>query len=189
MNFFRGMAGIPGATLAAVAVVALHSSAAAGEVADLASQAETLLEADEPTTAFDAMDAAVDAFWRAAPLIIEEARFDPAPDSDTFPPRSEVAIHLRPLGYGFLAEDGENRIALDADLEIRTPGGLILAKSDGFGRLEWKGVGENRNFAGRISVAMPETIKPGSYELRLTLTDAATQKDATVVLPFSIAAE
>lgn len=173
--------------MAAVIMLALHTPTPvhAGDVADLARQAEDLLKADDPSTAFDTIDAAIDAFWRAAPLVIEDAHFDRAPDKATFAPASEVGIQLKPLGYGFSTDGGINRIALDADVEIRTPGGLILARSDDFGRLEWKGAGKNRNFAGRVSIAMPE-LKTGDYELRLTLTDVATHKTATVVLPFSV---
>lgn len=187
MTSVAGTASVLTSATAALAMLALQAAAPvhAGEVADLARQAEDLLHADEPSTAFDAMDAAVDAFWRAAPLVIEDAHFDPAPDNATFAPASEVGIQLKPLGYGFSTDGDVNRIALDADVEIRTPGGLILAKSDGFGRLKWKGAGKNRNFAGRVSIAMPE-LKTGDYEFHLTLTDVATRKTAAVVLPFSV---
>lgn len=173
---------------AAVLVLAVVPLAAAGDVTDLAREAEGLLSADEPATAFDAMDAAVDAFWRAAPLIIEDARFDPEGDSATFAPAARVGVHLRPLGYGFDETDGNFRISLDTDVEIRSPGGLILAKSEDFAKLEWTGPTRNRTFAGRISIDMPD-LKPGDYELRLTVTDAASQKTANISLPFSIKAQ
>jgi len=178
-------------TLAATAAAFAMLSAAtakADDVADMALEAETLLRSNEPATAFDAMDAAVDAFWRAAPLIIKDARFDPKRDSASFAPSEQVAIHLRPLGYGFEIGGDSNRIVLDADIEIRTPGGLVLAQSDDFGRLEWTGQGKNRNFAGRISIEMPD-LAVGDYELKLTLNDQATQKTASVVLPFNISGE
>lgn len=173
---------------AAILVLAVVPPAAAGDVADLAREAEGLLAADEPATAFDAMDAAVDAFWRAAPLIIVDARFDPEDDSATFAPAARVGIHLRPLGYGFDEIDGNFRISLDTDVEIRSPGGLILAKSEDFTKLEWTGPARNRAFTGRISIDMPD-LKPGNYELRLTINDTATQKTANITLPFSVAAQ
>ena len=108
-------------TLAATAAAFAMLSAAtakADDVADMALEAETLLRSNEPATAFDAMDAAVDAFWRAAPLIIKDARFDPKRDSASFAPSEQVAIHLRPLGYGFEIGGDSNRIVLDADIEI-----------------------------------------------------------------------
>jgi len=170
----------------AAALILLSSAVALGdEVADMALEAENLLQSDEPATAFDAMDAAVDAFWRTAPLIIEDAHFDPEGDSAVFKSTDRVGIHVRPLGYGFETGGDTNRIVLDADIEIRTPGGLVLAQSDDFGRLEWAGPGKNRNFTGRISIEMPD-LAAGDYELVLTLNDQATQKTASVVLPFAI---
>lgn len=154
----------------------------------MAAEAESLLQAGEPSTAFDALEAAVDAFWREAPLTIKDARFDSEGNGATFAPSAQVGIHLRPLGYGFEPVGNGNRVALDAGIEIRTPGGLILAETDDFGRLEWTGAGKNRNFAGRISIAMPD-LKPGDYELLLTLTDQATRKTASIVLPFAIAGD
>lgn len=176
------------APLTAFAIL-LAAPATAGDVADLAGNAEDLLQAGEPTAAFDAMDAAVDAFWREAPLIIEGAHFIPEGDSATFAPAEQVSIQLQPLGYGFEVTDGgEFRISLSTDVEIRSPGGLIFGKSEEFGRLEWMGPAENRAFAGRISIAMPD-LKPGDYELLLTVTDGATGKTANVTLPFSIASK
>jgi len=174
--------------LAALLGLAAAPPAAAGDVTDLAQKAEGLLAENEPATAFDAMDAAVDAFWRAAPLIIEDAHFDPEGDSATFAPAARVGIYLKPLGYGF-GETGDNfRISLDTDVEIRSPGGLILAKSEDFAKLEWTGPTRNRAFTARISIDMPD-LKPGDYELRLTVTDAVSEKTANITLPFSIAAK
>jgi hypothetical protein len=172
----------------AVLIVTAVPPAAAGDITELAHQAESLLRAKEPATAFDAMDAAVDAFWLAAPLIIENARFDSKSDSTTFAPAARVGIYLRPLGYGFDETDGDFRISLDADVEIRSPGGLILAKSEDFAKLEWIGPAKNRAFAGRVSIDMPD-LKPGDYELVLRVTDVATRKTASVTLPFSITAQ
>ncbi|MEX0853510.1 MAG: hypothetical protein WD036_09560, partial [Bauldia sp.] len=70
-------------------------------------------------------------------------------------------------------------------LEIRTPGGLVLAKADDFGDLTWQGNATTRAFHAAVSVALPE-LKPGSYVLRLTLADRASAKTTTVELPFTI---
>jgi hypothetical protein len=182
------MVRVLGPAVVAALILSTVPPAAAGDVADMAGEAEGLLQANELATAFDAMDAAVDAFWRAAPLIIEDARFDPEGDSASFAAGAEVGVYLQALGYGFDVTGGKFRIALDTAIEIRSPGGLILAQTDDFGRLEWEGPGKNRAFAGKVSVDLPD-LKPGDYELLLTLTDAASEKTASVTLPFSIAAE
>lgn len=175
------------AMMAAVAMLLAAAPTAAGEIADLAGKAEDLLQAEEPATAFDAMDAAVDAFWREAPLIIENPRFEA--DGAPFAPGERVGVHLQPLGYGFdVTDDGSFQISLSTGVEIRSPGGLIFAQSEDFGRLEWTGPTKNRAFAGRLSIDMPD-FKPGDYELLLTVTDDNTQKTASVTMPFSVAAE
>jgi hypothetical protein len=169
-------------------------SAAAGEITEKAAEAETLLQSGEAGPAFDALGTAVDAFWKVAPLTIREAYFLAAGDGDGRPiPRPDgpfrsgerARVLLEPLGYGFTEDSGIFRIALTTGIEIRTPGGLILAKSEDFGRLEWAGPGRNRNFTGRIGIDLPE-LKPGDYELLVTLGDQASQKTASVALPFSI---
>lgn len=189
------------ATVAAIALlsaalVASATAAAAGDAAAKAAEAETLLGTGNATAAFEAMDAAVDVFWGAAPLTIADAYLvakgngtKPEPDSmATFGAGESVEVALRPLGYGFDTDGETYRIALATGIEIRTPGGLVLAKSEDFGRLEWSGPGKDRAFAGRINIDMPD-LKPGQYQLLLTLSDDVSQKSASVTLPFEIAAE
>ena len=62
----------------------------------------------------------------------------------------------------------------------------MLGKTDDFGKVEWQGQSKDRSIDTAVSVALPQ-LKPGSYELLLTLTDAATTKSATATLPFTIA--
>ena len=46
------------------------------------------------------------------------------------------------------------------------------------------GAGQNYSVPAIVNVTLP-TLKPGSYKLKLTLTDGATAKQASVTLPFS----
>jgi hypothetical protein len=178
-------------------IVSVATTARAGEVASKAAEAETLLQSDQPGAAFDALDAAVAAFWSAAPLVIRSAAF--ATDggnsvtSDASagrPLRSgeRATILIEPLGYGFAEGNGEYRIALKTGIEIRTPGGLILAKTDDFAQLEWNGPVKNRSFTARIGVELPK-LKSGNYEILLTLTDHTSNNSATATLPFEVSAE
>jgi hypothetical protein len=185
------------AAVVAAAIVSAATAARAGEVADKAAEAETLLRSGQTNAAFEALDAAVDGFWETAPLIIHDAAFAAeggnrvtANRSAMRPLRSgeRVTILLEPLGYRFAESDGSFQIALKTGIEIRSPGGLILAKTDDFGHLEWSGPVKNRSFTGRVGVELPK-LKPGNYEIRLTLTDENSNNSATATLPFEVSAE
>lgn len=177
-------------------VLCLATAAAAGEVADKAAEAEALLQSGEVAPAFEALSAAVDSFWMNAPLTIKQAffvtggedgaKFSRRPDGP-FQSGETARVHLEPLGYGFSEDSGIFRIALTTSIEIRTPGGLILAKTEDFGRLEWAGRAKSRTFNGRVGIDLPD-LKAGDYELLVTVSDEATQKTASVTLPFSVAA-
>ena len=92
------------------------------------------------------------------------------------------------VGYGFSRNGGNFHIILTTGIEIRTLGELILAKSLDFGRFEWSGKVKNRSFAGQVNIDLP-TLKPGDYEIVLTLSDLASKKTANVTIPLTIAAE
>jgi hypothetical protein len=187
---------IASAMLVAASVVSVTPSAVAGEVADKAAEAETLLGSGNAAGGFEALNAAVDAFWTAAPLTLRQVYFA-APDNagvaakrpdGPFRPHEAARIYIEPVGYGFTAAGGIFTIDLKTGIEIRTPGGLILAKSEDFGHLEWKGPIRDRTFNGWIGVDLPE-LKAGNYEFLLTVTDEASGKSATATLPFSVASD
>ena len=111
-----------------------------------------------------------------------------APRGDKmFKPGERATIYLEPFGYGF-AETGDGfEVALASDIEIRTPGGLILAKAADFGSLEWSGREKSREVHATIGIDLPQ-LKPGDYEIVLTLRDKTGPKTTTATLPFSVAA-
>jgi hypothetical protein len=186
---------IASAMLTAASIVSMTTSASAGEIADNAAEAETLLGAGNAAGGFEALDAAIDAFWTDAPLTLRQVYFaGPAgaglaakrPDGP-FLPGEAARIYLEPVGYGFAEADGTYTVALDTGIEIRTPGGIILAKDPNFGHLEWKGTVRNRSFNGRIGIELPQ-LKAGDYELLITVDDPASGKSASATLPFTVAA-
>lgn len=192
-SFFQGFR----IALVSIAILSGVIGARAGEIAYKAAEAETLLRSGQTEGAFAALDSAIDAFWAAAPLTLANAYFTtadsgeasiPAPAAGPFVTGEPVSIYLQPLGYGFSESKGTFRIALTTGIEIRTPGGIIIAKTDDFGRLEWAGPVKNRSFTGRINIALP-SLPSGDYQIVLTLTDQTSPKSASVTLPFEIAAE
>jgi hypothetical protein len=186
---------LAGAALAGGLMLAAATGAGAGPISDDASQAESLLGSGKAADALAAFDQATDAFWNAAPLLFRNilfvdsvsgyGRYQPHQGA-TYKAGETPAIYFEPVGYGFSNVDGNSRIGIKTGLEIRTPGGLILAKTDDFGELEWKGLAKSHEFYGSLSVALP-ALKPGNYELLLTITDEASSKSTVATLLFDIA--
>src|SRR5690606_11923659 len=98
-----------------VAVFALGLGPAfAGEIADKAALAETLVERGYAEAALGAFDKATDAFWAASPLQLRVVTFadsvagygDYAPRPDAiFRNGDTLRLYFEPIGYGF-APDG-----------------------------------------------------------------------------------
>lgn len=166
----------------------------AGEIADRAGEAETLLQQGKPADALSAFDKAGDAFWGALPFRIRTAlfatsvagfgRYEPRADG-AFRAGDAVTVYLEPVAFGFAGDAPWFTVAFTVGIEVRTPGGLTLAKADDIGRVEWQGRVRSREIHTAVNVTLPE-LKPGSYKLLVTLTDGATGKSATADLPFRI---
>jgi hypothetical protein len=190
----RGPARRLAVALFAATAAPASMTASAGEIADKAALAETLLDRGYGAAALAAFDRAADAFWNAAPLQLRVITFaesvsgfgsyTPRP-SPRFRNGETLRLYLEPVGYGF-APDGEGvRAAIAVDVEIKTPGGLILGSAEDFVRLEWQGRAPMREVHATIATPLP-FLKPGEYRLVLTLRDQASPKTATVTLPFSV---
>lgn len=184
-----------GAAWATILVLGAATGAFAGPAADKAAEAEALLGSGDAAAAVAAFDEATDAFWSALPLEVRTAIFvDSVEAFGKYEPRAgatfrngdTATVYLEPLGYGFVTAAGWHRAAFSTALQIRTPGGLVLAESDDFGTLVWAGRAKSREVPLTISVALPD-LKPGDYEMALALTDDATGETATATLPFSVA--
>jgi hypothetical protein len=187
---------LAGLTLASGLLLASAGGASAGPVADVATQAESLLGTGKSADALAAFDQVTDAVWAVLPfqfrniLLVDQVsgygRYQPHRGS-TYKAGDTPVIYFEPVGYGFGDADGLSRIGIKTGLEIRTPGGLVLAKTDDFGELAWKGLAKSHEFYGSLSVVLPD-IRPGNYELIVTATDEASGKTTATTLLFDIAA-
>ncbi len=166
----------------------------AGEVADQAGRAETLLDRGYGAAALSAFDKAAAAFWQASPLQLRTvvfaddvkgyANYTPRENSE-FKSNDTLRVYFEPVGFAFTPDGDGFSAALVADLQIRTPGGLILATSEDFGRLAWHGRSKMHEVHATIEFPLP-AFKPGEYQLLLTLRDQGSPKEVTVTLPFSV---
>jgi hypothetical protein len=196
-RMMRGPAGLRTASIAAAVLAACVSAkpATAGEVADKAALAETLLDRGYAEAGLAAFDKAADAFWKASPLQLRVITFAdsvsgygdyaPRPDS-VFRNGDTLRIYLEPVGYGFSPDGDGVTAAIAVDVEIRTPGGLILGSADDLVRLEWTGKRPMHEVQASVALPLPD-LKPGAYELLLTLRDQGSSKVKDVTLPFTVA--
>jgi hypothetical protein len=184
------------AALAAIGASLPLTAARAGDIADKAAEAESLLSAGKPQEALAAFDQATGDFWEASPLQVRVATFvdSVAGFGDyhtlaeaSFKPTDTVKIYLEPIGYGFAQEGDSFRATLAADLEVKTPGGIIFGKAADFARLSWVSKEKLRQVHATIASPLP-ALKPGDYVLTLTLRDLNSPKTATVDLPFEVVA-
>lgn len=183
------------AALAMAAALAVAPTAArADDSADWAAVAEGLLAGGDAGEALAAFDKSAAAFWAASPLQLRVAvfadkvdgygRYTPRADP-TFKPGDTLTVYLEPFGFGFLPTGDGFRAAIATDVEIRTPGGLILASATDFGRLEWRGRTMMHEVHATVALPLPE-LKPGDYQLLMTLRDEGSAKTATATLPFTV---
>ncbi len=185
---------IAAAGLALLVAGSLSTTATAGAITNYATDADNLLMQGKPADALAAFDRATDAFWAASPLQFRVATFaSSAKGFGQYEPLAEASfrsgdtatVYLEPVGYGFTQSDAAFAVAFTAGIEIRTAGGILLAKADDFVHIGWQGRSQNRAVPAIVNVTLP-TLKPGNYKLSLTLSDAATAKQASVTLPFTI---
>jgi hypothetical protein len=184
----------PAALTACVLALAAPSAVLAGDVADAAARAERFLDEGKTQEAIDAFAGATDAFWRAMPLAFSTVAFaeqvrsygDFSPlAAAQFRAGEAALVYLEPVGFEWMPEGNAFLSNLEADLEIRSPSGLIFGKAEKFATFARTSRHKSRELDLRIRVALPE-LKPGSYELLLTLRDTISGKTASASLPFTL---
>jgi hypothetical protein len=189
-----GASRFSGIAMATAMLFAVSGVAVAGEVADKAAQAEALLQSGSHAEAQAALEGALDAFWKAAPLTLKNARFVESAkgygeydehEGSVFAPSSTLQIYVEPQGFGWAEVDGGYKIAFASDVAIRNAGGQILTRSAAPALLEKTSRNKNREFQLTVGFQLP-SLKPGDYVLSLTVTDQATGRSAPVELPFTI---
>jgi hypothetical protein len=187
-------AGKVAGVVAAVLLLVRATASWAGDIGQSATEAESLLAQGKSAEALAAFDKAEDAFWTSLPLQVRTAvfvssatafaQYEPVPAA-AFHAGDSITVYLEPAGYSYAASAGTYSVSLATGIEVRTPGGLTLAKVDDFGSLSWRGREKSREVQLVLKVDLPQ-LKAGDYRLVLTLTDAGKSQSATATLPFSI---
>ncbi len=183
--------------LAAILAAGAHldGTAYAGEVVDLAQQAETDAAAGKHAEAYEAMRSATLQVWNAGPLLFRKALFvaespkafgiyTPRADN-VFKQGEKLIIYAEPVGFKWQAKDGLNHSLLVADLILRTNDGKIVAGQKNFGSFSFDSLEQNMEIMVVLTIDFTGA-PPGKYVVEGAFTDKMGEKTATLELPFEL---
>jgi hypothetical protein len=179
-----------------IALLCSLGSVAAGEIADLARDAEAKLQAGKSVEAIGNLQRALRLAHDQSPLVLRKAVFvseRPAgfgiykerPDN-VFKPGVPLIAYVEPVGIGWAKQDGGTfHSLLTVDFEIRSPDGEILTGKRDFGRFEFTSREQNTEVMTDLTLSLTGA-PPGKYVFGVIYHDKTTGKSASVDLPFEI---
>jgi len=142
-------------------------------------------------------EAAVVEAWNAAPLTLRNAVFVTEHpqgfgqyterSNNVFAKDEKLVVYAEPVGYGWKdIGKGQYEFGLMVDFLIKSPDGKVLTGQENFANLDMKSHARNREFMVVLTLSV-EGAPPGDYVLEYKLHDIASEKTASVDLPFKIA--
>lgn len=167
----------------------------AGPVADAAAKAEQLLDAKDPVAAVAALDAAIAAILKDAPLTVRKALFvDKATGygayaeraAAVFKPGEPILIYVEPIAFAFGKNDvGAEEFALVADFVLQDEKGATLFAKDDFVSVVQPVRYHNREV--HFTLTLDLTGLPnGEFLAKFRLRDKHADKSALFELPFEV---
>jgi len=185
-----------GRTMIALAVLAgSFVPAVAGEVVDLAREAEERAKAGETVAAVETLRRAIGVLAAQGPLALRRVQFIAEPPKgfgiykaradNVFRPGEPLIIYAEPVGMGWKTENSANRALVAADFEIRTPDGKILGGQKDFGRFEFTSREQNQEIMTHLTIRL-SGAPAGNYVFAATYRDQVNGKSANLTLPFEI---
>ena len=167
----------------------------AGEIEDLAREAEAKAKAGQYIEAVEILRRAIGALAAKGPLTLRRVQFIAEPpkgfgiyrprDGNVFRPGEPLIVYAEPIGMGWKAADGINRSHIVTDFEIRTPDGKILGGQKDFGRFEFASRDQNQEIMTHLTIRL-SGAPAGSYVFGATYRDQVNGKSANLELPFEI---
>ncbi len=179
-----------------IALLCGAGGAAAGDIEDLARNAETMLQSGKGPEAVEQLRRALRLANDRSPLAFRRAFFvSEAPKGfgiykvrgdDVFKTGEPLIAYAEPIGMGWEQQDGGMFHSLLAvDFEIRSPAGEILTGKRDFGHFEF--VSHEQNTEVMTHLTLNLTGAPaGKYVLGVIYRDKISGKNASVDLPFEI---
>jgi hypothetical protein len=169
--------------------------AAAAELVDKATEAETLADQGKYIEAIAALDAATDALWEKAPLTFRRALWVAGPptgfgaynprETNVYAAGDQMIVYSEPVGFGWAKSGDIYQTDLAVDLTIKSKDGEVLLNQEDFQKLVIASRLRNREFMATLTLTLTG-IHPGEYTADTTLRDQVSGKKGTMSLPFVV---
>ena len=167
----------------------------AGEIEDLAREAEAKANAGQHIEAVETLRRAVNALVAKSPLALRRVQFisaapkgfgiyQPRPNN-VFRVGEPLIVYAEPVGLAWKVEGAVNHALVVTDFEIRTPDGKILGGQKEFGRFEFTSREQNLEIMTHLTITLSGAPR-GSYVFAATYRDQGSSKSAVLELPFEI---
>jgi hypothetical protein len=185
-----------GRMIAILALLAgLIGSVSAGEIADLAREAEAKADAGRHLEAVETWRRAMHVLVGKGPLLLRRPQFIAAPSQGfgNYTPRSNnvfaagepLLVYAEPVGMGWTSEGSLNRFLMVADFEVQSADGKVRSSQKEFARFELSSREFTIETYTNLSVRLTG-YPPGQYKLLVTYRDLVGNKSAKLELPFEI---
>ena len=177
--------------LAALMALAISAPAAfAGEIGDLATEAEKALQAGDGAGALEKFRSAEEALWQAMPLGVQNVKqIDTASGfgiyseraNHIYKPGEKIVLYMEPVGYGYGKDGlGNSLIALSVDITVVSAAGETLGTMEKVGRIQVASRSHNRELFFKLDLSL-DGLPPGKYRCDFLMHDENSTKTA----PFS----
>lgn len=180
----------------ALVLAGLPSVGSAGQLVDLAGQAESLLEKGDGMAAYEKMRQSMNEATAEIPFNIRKAFFVSEKPllfgnyarvkSNEFPVGSSLITYAEPVGLAWKpTDDGEVQSKFTVDFELRNPAGEILAVQKAFGNFKI----ESREPLFEIYTPLTldvSAVPAGDYVLKYTFNDMNSKKSTDIEQRFKL---
>jgi hypothetical protein len=167
----------------------------AGEIEDLAREAEKQASAGQHLQAIETLRRATNLMAAKGPFLLRKVQFITEPPKgfgiytprpgNVFPRGEALIVYAEPIGMTWKTEGAFNRAAMATDFDIRTPDGKVLGGQKEFGKFEFNSRELNQEIHTHLTITLTGA-QPSKYVLVATYRDLIGGKRASLELPFEI---
>jgi hypothetical protein len=170
-------------------------AADAGEIAELAEEAEALIAKGNGVAAYDKMRQSLTVTSDTVPFDIRKAFFVTTKPvmfgsydrvaSNEFPKGSSLITYAEPIGLAWIPDGGGVRSAFTVDFELRNPSGELLAEQKAFGNFKI----ESREPLFEIYTPLTldvSAVPAGNYVLKYIFNDTNSKKSSSIEQRFTL---
>lgn len=179
------------AALLALAPLEAHS----GPIVDKATEAERLLDNNDPAGALDAIRSALDDVWARMPLTISNVTLVDSAEGygvyapkigDVYKPGEPVRIYAELAGYALGRNNvGGSEFGVDVDIELKNSDGKTVWSAKGVMKIRQPVRTFNKEFFLKLDLNLT-SAPPGRYTATYTVKDAYSDKTASFDIAFEL---